>query len=127
MIDCLLPSPDEDTRVTQVEKRKHQRVAIARPLPATLAVSFDGQRLPVAWVKDVSRFGVNVVVDQVIPERTRVTVEYADENLRLDVYGMVAWRSQGGSGGQENSGREHHVVGIELFSPTLLTAMLGAS
>lgn len=113
--------------MTQVEKRKHQRVAIARPLPATLAVSFDGQRLPVSLVKDVSSFGVNVVVDRGIPERTRVTVEYADENLRLDVYGMVAWRAQGGPVGQELAGRDRYIVGIELFSPTLLTAMLGAS
>lgn len=111
--------------MTQVEKRKHQRVAIARTLPATLAVSFDGQRLPVSMVKDVSSFGVNLVLDAGIPERTRVTVEYADENLRLDVYGMVAWREAGGAGLAEAPGR--HVVGIELFSPTLLAAVLAAA
>lgn len=111
--------------MTRVEKRKHQRVAIARPLPARLAVSFDGQRLPVSMVKDVSSFGVNVVVDGDIPARTRVTVEYADENLRLDVYGIVAWREAAVPDQGEVAGR--YVLGVELFSPTLLTAVLGTA
>lgn len=106
--------------MVQVEKRKHGRISIARQPMGELALRVDERRYPIARVKDVSSYGVNVVVDADIAERSRITVEYADETLRLDVYGIIAWRAPA-----DNPGR--HIFGVELFSPTLLTAVLGAA
>jgi hypothetical protein len=113
--------------VSQIEKRKHERVSITRQPVGALALRVDGRQFPVAMVKNVSSYGVNVLVAEDIPERTRITVEYADDNLRLDVYGIVAWRTPAMPGRKDMVDPEGFIVGIELFSPTLLTAVLSAA
>lgn len=115
--------------MSQIEKRKHERVSITRQPAGELALRIDGRQMPVARVKDVSSYGVNVLVAEDVPERTRITVEYADETLRLDVYGIVAWRAPATNGRSDvaEPGVGNFVLGIELFSPTLLTAVLSAA
>jgi hypothetical protein len=113
--------------VSRIEKRKHERVSITRQPKGALALRVDDRQLPVTMVKDVSSYGVNVLVAEDIPERTRITVEYADDNLRLDVYGIVAWRAPAAPGRTDIADPAGFILGIELFSPTLLTAVLSAA
>jgi hypothetical protein len=113
--------------VSQIEKRKHKRIALKSDLEGTLALRVAGRHYPVAMVKDVSNYGVNIVVAEDFPERTRVTIEFADANLRLDVHGIVAWRAPGKSGRADGVDFDCFILGVELFSPTLLTAVLGAA
>jgi hypothetical protein len=113
--------------VAHIEKRQHERVAIACQPTGALALRMDERLVPVAMIKDVSSYGVNVVVGDQVPERTRITVSYADENLLLDVYGIVAWCAPAMPGRSSMVEPGSFVLGIELFSPTLLTAVLSAA
>lgn len=105
-----------------VERRKQERITLAQQPLGQLTVCVADQHFPVMAVKDISNSGLNVLVDVDIPERTHITVEYADDTVQLDVYGIVAWRAALPDPALGSSGR---ILGIELLSPTLLAAFLG--
>lgn len=111
--------------MSQIEKRKHKRIALRDGLKGTLGLRVAERHYPVAMVKDVSSHGVNIAVGEDVPERTRVTIEFADAKLRLDVYGIVAWCARGTPERTDMADPDGFILGIELFSPTLLTAVLG--
>jgi hypothetical protein len=106
-----------------IEKRKHERIKLTRQPKGSLMLRVGDQEYPVAQVQDISSYGINVMVEDAIANRTRVTVKYVDDALNLDVYGVIAWNAKREAGAGTPAG---NIMGIELFSPTLLTAVLGA-
>lgn len=109
--------------MSAIEKRKHERINLTHQPKGSLMLCVGDQEYPVAQVQDISSYGINVMVEDAIPNRTRVTVEYVDETLSLDVYGIVAWNAMREAAAGTPA---VNILGIELFSPTLLTAVLGA-
>ena len=105
------------------ERRKRGRIALTHQPRGSLTLRVAEQYIPVLSVTDISATGVNLVVTSAVAEQTPVMVEYADAGLRFDVYGMVIWQAQASPG---PAGEPAATLGIELFSPTLLTAFLGA-
>jgi hypothetical protein len=108
--------------MSQIERRKDARVALEDQPKGRLTLRVEDRDFPVTQAQNVSNFGLNVVVREAIPVKTPVTVEYMDEGLRLDVYGIVVWSAPGSSVEDNPDG---FILGIELFSPTMLTAFLG--
>jgi hypothetical protein len=109
--------------MSAIEKRKHERIKLTRQPKGSLMLRVGDEKCPVAKVQDISSYGINIMVADAIPNRTRVTVEYVDDTLNLGVYGIVAWNAKREAGAGTPAG---NIMGIELFSPTLLTAVLGA-
>jgi hypothetical protein len=112
--------------MARIERRKTERIALEQQPKGRLTLRVGDQEYAVTQAQNVSNFGLNVVVATAIPEKSRVTIAYADEAMCLDVYGMVVWRATGAPGPASAADAGGFVLGIELFSPTLLTAFLGA-
>lgn len=110
--------------MASTDRRKRGRIALTHQPRGTLTLRVAEQYIPVLSVTDVSATGVNLVVTSAVAEQTPVMVEYADAGLRFDVYGMVIWQGRPAAGSADEQAA---TLGIELFSPTLLTAFLGAS
>lgn len=111
--------------MARIERRKTERIALARQPKGRLTLRVGDREYAVTQAQNVSNFGLNVLVEESIPEKSRVTVEYSDEAMRLDVYGIVVWLAPGVPGPAGVASPNGFVLGIELFSPTMLTAFLG--
>jgi hypothetical protein len=111
--------------MTIVEHRKHQRYPLARQAPGEFRLLTPTEAFTIDVIKDISNSGIRVYLNTPLAECLRISIEYVEPSLKLELNGLVAWctEEENDGGAVEASGR--YVVGIQLFSPVLLMAMSG--
>ena len=106
--------------MTRIEQREHERFPLDRQPDAELFLRTATAHHPIRVVRDVSNSGIRVVVEQNLSVAERVAIEYCDPKLKLEVNGIVAWCAPR----EEAAAPGDYDVGIELFSPMMLAAVL---
>jgi hypothetical protein len=75
------------------EQRKHERTAAARLQKGKLYLDSTKRCFQVQAVRDVSPFGIGLVVDGFINNGEKVRLKFAHNNSHIQMYGQVAWSS----------------------------------
>jgi hypothetical protein len=104
--------------MTVIEQRKLQRYPLEQQ-PHNTVVMLRSANLhhPIRHIRDISDSGISFYLDESLDVSAKVTIEYADSKLKIDVYGRVAWCARRTDG-------DGYVMGVELLSPLMLYAML---
>ncbi len=110
--------------MTRIEQRKLQRYPLERQPGGEVALVIGKDRHRVDEIRDISDFGISFVLDQNVPVSSRVALAYADDSVKLEVYGRVAWCSRLKSKESAAAQAERFVMGVELLNPATLYAML---
>ncbi len=110
--------------MTRIEQRKLERYPLERQPGGEVALVIGADRYRVDEIKDISDFGISFFLDQSVPVSSRVAVAYADDSVKLEVYGRVAWCSKLKHRESAPAQAERFVMGVELLNPATLYAML---
>ncbi|MEP6885485.1 MAG: PilZ domain-containing protein [Gammaproteobacteria bacterium] len=103
------------------EERKQERFRLLRQPAAPVFLCTLGVRAEALAVKDVSRGGVGLYLEQPLPTGLQVSIEYEARHLTLNVNGVIIWcRPRQDSDIDVPDFAEACVIGVELFSPMLL-------
>lgn len=107
-----------------IEKRRQERFVLAHQPAGEIFLHTGEIRHPVSGIHDISDAGASVFLEQSIAVPQRVSIEFADAGMKLEVYGNATWCAarEGESG--EIPGPEGYILGIELLSPLLLLSLL---
>lgn len=118
--------PDRpETTMQPDDNRKQQRYPLApQPEHKVLVTGANGERQRARGVKDISAAGMSVYLDKPIPAGASITVALEDGQMNLEVYGRVVWCKASPDTGGESSAGGSFAVGLELRSPTLMSAFL---
>ena len=107
------------------DNRKQPRYPIAQqPEHKILVTDANGVRQQARGVKDFSAAGLSVYLDKAIPAGASITVALEDGQMNLEVYGTVVWCKASADAGGEPAAGGSFAVGLELRSPTLMSAFL---
>jgi len=104
--------------MNQINQRKPQRFPLDKlPHDAVVMVRSQSSVQPVHQIRDISDSGISFYVDDALDVSARITIEYSDHSMKIEVYGRVAWCSR-------RTELPGFATGIELLSPMMLYAVL---
>ena len=104
--------------MTVTEQRKLQRYPLEHRLhDSTVMLRIADTNYAIRHIRDISDSGISFYLDEDLTVSSKVTIEYADPKVSIDVYGRVAWCAKRTDG-------EGYAMGVELLSPLMLYAML---
>jgi len=104
--------------MTVTEQRKLQRYPLEHRLhDSTVMLRIGHTHYAIRHIRDISDSGISFYLDEDLTVSSKVTIEYADPKVSIDVYGRVAWCAKRTDG-------EGYAMGVELLSPLMLYAML---
>jgi hypothetical protein len=113
-------SAGEQTR----DQRRQERFRIDRQPDGELHLRVGDSRHAVRGVRDVSGSGISIFLDVDLAVPAPVAIEYAEPNLKLEVFGTVVWCEPRGGRADVARADSGYVSGIALLSPMLLAALL---
>jgi hypothetical protein len=111
--------------MTVIEQRRQERYPLVRQPVGEFRLRTPEATYPIKVIKDISNSGIRIYLDRSLDSPLQVAVEYAEQNLKLEVSGMVAWSATREAGTDPGDGAGSFVIGIQLLSPLLLMAVLG--
>ena len=104
--------------MNQTNQRRPQRFPLDKlPHDAVVMVRSKSSLQPVHQIRDISDSGISFYVDEPLDVSARITIEYTDHSMKIEVYGRVAWCSR-------RTELPGFATGIELLSPMMLYAVL---
>jgi len=107
----------------RVELRREERRQPVRRPKGTVTLKTSLGDHSVDDIRNISKSGISVHIEQMIPSHSPVSIEYVDEGFRLQVKGTVAWCVPRHASAPEHSDSGGYVLGIELLSPMLFRAI----
>ena len=110
--------------MTIIEQRKHRRFAVVRQPAGDVLLRTATAAYPVNVIKDISSSGIRVYLHRALPVSSQLILEYVEPNLKLAVNGTVAWCATRRIPPAIADEGGNFVIGIELFSPVLLLAVM---
>ena len=110
--------------MTIIEQRKHRRFAVVRQPAGNVVLRTATAAYPVNVIKDISSSGIRVYLHHALSVSSRLILEYVEPNLKLEVNGTVAWCATRRISPAVADEAGDFVIGIELFSPVLLLAVM---
>ncbi len=109
----------------QQEKRKLPRYRVDRQAAYKLFIRTEtGQRHAVSGINDISASGINILLSHQLAPGAKITVEYRDPSVSLQVYGMVMWCTPSATSLPASQAEALYLAGLELHSSSLLTTFL---
>lgn len=84
----------------------------------------NGDRIVIEDLRDISNSGISFSLDKPVAVSERVSVEYADTRVKIEVYGRVAWCSETHTLKKAATHVGKYLMGVELLSPMMLYAVL---
>jgi len=111
----------------QHDKRLVPRISVGETPMGSLSMLYQGRKLVIRRLMNISESGLSCFVDEPVDISERIGIAYADAhvNVNVEVFGRVAWCSQiqhADTPGESATSR--YLVGVELFSPMMLYAVL---
>jgi hypothetical protein len=106
------------------EKRLVPRIAVPQLPRDALTLIAGGREFKLVGLRDISESGIRCELSHSFPVSASVAIQYKDSKVQVAVHGRVAWckKSQGTS--QTGSTEDTFMMGVELFSPMMLLAVL---
>lgn len=83
-----------------------------------------GQRIAIDRLRDISNSGISFSLKQAVAVSEKISIEYADSHVKLEVFGRVAWCSQTHRPDEPPTQGPDYLMGVELLSPMMLFAVL---
>lgn len=109
----------------QQEKRKLPRYRVDQQAAYKLFIRTEtGLRLAVSGINDISASGISILLSHQLAPGAKITVEYRDPSVSLQVYGMVMWCKPSATSKPESKAETLYLAGLELHSSSLLTTFL---
>lgn len=106
------------------DKRLLPRLLLGKVPPGALTLINKGQRIQIDKLRDISNSGISFSLQQQLAVSERISIEYADAKVKIEVFGRVAWcqntQTQPTAGAQKGQ----YLMGVELLSPMMLYAVL---
>jgi hypothetical protein len=75
-------------------------------------------------LRDISNSGISFSLNHQVPTSEKISIEYSDHHIKLEVFGRVAWCSKTDSLPLATPLPGKYLVGVELMSPMMLFAVL---
>lgn len=91
----------------------------------SISLLFREHRLIIESLRDISNSGISFSLNQQVGVSEKISIEYSDPHVKLEVFGRVAWCSPNDlriPGATEHPGK--YLMGVELMSPMMLFAVL---
>jgi hypothetical protein len=111
--------------MNHTEKRILPRILLGEVPRGSVALVFHGHRIVIESLRDISNSGISFSLNHQVPVSEKISIEYADTHVKLEVFGRVAWCSK--SDARTMSETLHpgnYLMGVELMSPMMLFAVL---
>jgi PilZ domain len=102
------------------EKRLLPRILLGAVPPGAVTLLLRGQRIGIESLRDISNSGISFSAHRAVAVSENISIEYADPQVKLEVFGRVAWCSPQAALGNS----AHYLMGVELLSPMMLFAVL---
>lgn len=113
--------------MTLPEQRKLDRFPLTRQPEGKVFLRTENTRHQITEIRDISRYGISFYLDHSMEVSAKVSVEYSDSKVNLEVYGRVAWCAERPRDNTDTSTdartKPEYVLGIELMSPMVLLTM----
>jgi hypothetical protein len=110
--------------MTRIEQRRLDRYPLERQPDGKVSLRTPDARHAIQEIRDISDFGISFYLDHSVDVSAKVSIEYADPKMKLEVYGRVAWCAARPLTTGEESTAQGFVLGVELITPMMLFAML---
>jgi hypothetical protein len=114
--------------MTRVNQRGLERFKLDRQPAGRLTLRSGAAHFAIDEINDISETGISFTLDHSEAVSSKVAIEYADSEIKFEVYGRVAWCAQRSAlenqAASAPAGAEVYVLGVELLTTTMLFAML---
>ena len=90
----------------------------------SLSLILRGHRIVIESLRDISNSGISFSLNQQVAVSEKISIEYADPQVKLEVFGRVAWCSRTELQPQTTQHPGNYLMGVELMSPMMLFAVL---
>jgi hypothetical protein len=111
--------------MNQTEKRILPRMLLGEVPRGSISLICKGHHIVIESLRDISNSGISFSLNQQVAKSEKISIEYSDPHVKLEVFGRVAWCSLNDlrtPGATEQPGK--YLMGVELMSPMMLFAVL---
>lgn len=108
----------------QLEKRQLARLPLGQVPRGALTLLHQGLRTIILELRDISNAGISFSLNERISESEKISVEFTDTKVKLEVFGRVAWCRETSALALNEPLAGKYLLGVELLSPMLLYAVL---
>lgn len=110
--------------MNHIEKRILPRTLLGEVPRGAVALMLRGQRIAIERLRDISNSGISFSLNQPVAVSEKISIEYADPKIRLEVFGRVAWCGRAQNPQDLAIAEADYLMGVELLSPMMLFAVL---
>jgi hypothetical protein len=111
--------------MNHTEKRILPRILLGEVPRGSISLVFNGHRIVIESLRDISNSGISFSLNQQVAVSQKISVEYSDAHVKLEVFGRVAWCSKTDlRSPSEPLHPGNYLMGVELMSPMMLFAVL---
>jgi hypothetical protein len=106
------------------EKRQLPRLPLGDVPRGALTLIHGGRRIVMLDLRDISDTGISFSIDEPVAVLEKISVEYADAKVKIEVFGRVAWCNATQTLDLKTPFMGKYLLGVELLSPLMLYAVL---
>jgi hypothetical protein len=111
--------------MNHAEKRILPRILLGEVPRGSISLVLHGHRIVIESLRDISNSGISFSLNQQVAVSEKISVEYSDPQVKLEVFGRVAWCSKTDlRNAAEPLHPGNYLMGVELMSPMMLFAVL---
>jgi hypothetical protein len=110
--------------MNHAEKRILPRILLGEVPRGSVSLVWRGHRIVIESLRDISNSGISFSLNQQVAVSEKISIEYADPHVKLEVFGRVAWCSKTELQPQTTQHPGNYLMGVELMSPMMLFAVL---
>lgn len=119
---------DPQKTMHKIDKRHRLRILVGEIKQDSLTLLAQGKLIKINTLLNVSESGLSFLVNNPMDVSEKIAIAYADAQVKVEVFGRVAWCSRiQPAESPEGEHTDKYMVGIELFSPMMLYALLPKS
>jgi hypothetical protein len=108
--------------MNQFEKRQLPRLPVVDVPRGALTLIHGGRRIVMLDLRDISDTGISFSLNEQMQVLEKISVEYADAKVKIEVFGRVAWCNETQTLDLKIPFIGKYLLGVELLSPLMLYA-----
>jgi hypothetical protein len=110
--------------MNHAEKRILPRILLGEVPRGSVSLVLRGHRIVIESLRDISNSGISFSLNQQVAVSEKISIEYADPHVKLEVFGRVAWCRKTEAKADATLHPSAYLMGVELMSPMMLFAVL---
>jgi hypothetical protein len=110
--------------MNHAEKRILPRILLGEVPRGSVSLVLRGHRIVIESLRDISNSGISFSLNQQVAVSEKISIEYADPHVKLEVFGRVAWCRKTDAKAPATLHPSAYLMGVELMSPMMLFAVL---